>query len=85
MVAIDNTEPDGVQELKCSSESASSLSLSWEKPDQVGSGIVGYRVEVRRLQERSPGSKELESVALVPEHNLEVKQMQSLVNQGLGM
>lgn len=64
--------------------SASILSLSWDKPDQVGSGIVGYRVEVRRVQHVRPGSQELESVPLEPVYNLEVKEMQTEVNQGLG-
>ena len=65
--------------------SVSSLSLSWERPVQVGSGIVGYRVEVRRLQHTSPGSQDLESVPLVPEYDMEVKEVQAEVNQGLGM
>ena len=64
--------------------SASVLSLSWEKPGQVGSGIVGYRVEVREVQHVRPGSQELESVPLEPVYNREVKEMRTQVNQGLG-
>ena len=64
--------------------SVSTLSLSWERPVQVGSGIVGYRVEVQRLQHTSSGSQDLESVPLVPEYNIEVKEVQAEVNQGLG-
>ena len=79
------TEPDGVQSLKCVGVSASALSLSWERPAQVGSGVAGYRVEVQRLQHTSPGSEDLESVPLVPEYDMEVKEMQAEVNQGLGM
>ena len=40
---------------------------------------------MRRLQHTSPGSQDLESVPLVPEYNMEVKEMQAVVNQGLGI
>ena len=65
--------------------SASILFISWDKPGQVGSGIVGYRVEVREVQHVRDGSQELVSVPLMPVYNREVKEMRTEVNQGLGI
>ena len=65
--------------------SSMSLSLSWVVPDNRGSGVVGYRVEVQRLRHRSQASKDLLSEPLTPEFDKEIKETQVQVTQGLGM
>lgn len=75
--------PGPINNLKCKGTPLS-LSLSWEDSVERELNVGGYRVEVLQLQHKSQWSKELEYVPLSPAFNVEVKDTQALVTQGLG-
>ena len=72
--------------LECTgSNSPASLTLSWEDAGDQSHSSVRYRVEVLRIQHKQFGSREQESVPLMPAYSREVMETQSQVTHGLGM
>ena len=81
---IDIIVPNKVRNLMCVGNSPTlSLSLTWEKPDFQGSGVVGYMVKAQRVEQRP--SREPVSVPLLPVYDKELGETQAQVTQGLRM
>ena len=51
---------------------------------ETGSGVVGYKVELLKLQHENQGSRNLVSVPLIPSYNVLVKETETLVTHGVG-
>ena len=83
------TAPESVQNLKCSGAVVPSLilSISWRAavPSHEDNNIVGYVVNVQKLQYIGQGSsRELTSVPLIPGYIKEVNDTRAIVTEGLG-
>ena len=86
MKCIYSTVPDAVHNLRCKRDSPSSLTTSWEEPrSSEMSSAVNYKVSALKVQHMNSGSRELESVPLVPAFSKVVNETNIQVTQRLGM
>ena len=77
--------PETVQNLTCNGNtSPASLSINWLELIENSESILGYRVEVSKLQYRLNESHDLQSISLTPPYEEEVKYTHSQVSHGLG-
>ena len=78
--------PERVQSLKCREESSSTLTISWEETNSEGIiDYVSYKVNVLKVQHMSFGTRDLESVPLIPAFSEEVNEKHVEVTRGIGM
>ena len=78
--------PERVQNLKCRGELSSTLTISWEESSSEEIiDYVSYKVNVLKVQHMSFGSRDLESVPLMPAFSEEVNENHVKVTRGIGM
>ena len=78
--------PERVQNLKCRGKLPSTLTISWEETSSEEIiDYVSYKVNVLKVQHKSFGTRDLESVPLLPAFSKDVNEKHVEVTSGIGM